>query len=59
MIILNKTMELLMVEDVGSTINSYQWSIITIPNILFGLVNGALNTLPLGSQLYYCGQYVA
>lgn len=59
MYILNKTIEILMVEDAGSAANSYNWSIITIPNIVFGLVNGALNTLPLGSQLYYCGQYVA
>ena len=52
-------MEILMVGDLNSAMQSYQWNIVTIPNIAFGLINGALNTLPLGSQLFYCGQYVA
>ena len=42
-------MEILMVGDLNSAMQSYQWNIVTIPNIAFGLINGALNTLPLGS----------
>ena len=42
-------MNMLMVGDFNSASKSYQWNLVTIPNIVFGLVSGALNTLPLGS----------
>jgi len=53
---LNLTTPLKVTQEADPTDDSYTISVFTFVQIYFGFLNGALNALPVGGNLYDCGK---